>query len=56
MSALPLDESKTEMMLQHLSPGQEYEVWIRAVTAVGPGEKTTLRFKTKYHEHFGIAI
>ncbi|XP_051244222.1 interleukin 12 receptor, beta 2a, like [Dicentrarchus labrax] len=29
-----------------LSPGQEYEVWIRAVTSAGPGENATARFKT----------
>lgn len=47
---------KTEMVLQHLSPGQEYEAWIRAMAAVGPGEKTSLRFKTKHQEYFGILI
>lgn len=54
ISALPLDQSKTEIVLQPLSPGQEYEAWIRATTAAGPGEKTTLRFKTKHQEYFGI--
>uniref|UniRef100_A0A8C4IT24 Fibronectin type-III domain-containing protein n=1 Tax=Dicentrarchus labrax TaxID=13489 RepID=A0A8C4IT24_DICLA len=36
-----------------LSPGQEYEVWIRAVTSAGPGENATARFKTV--ESYGIA-
>lgn len=56
VSALPLDQSKTEKVLQHLSPGQEYEAWIRAMTAAGPGEKTTLRFKTKHQEYFGMTF
>lgn len=56
VSAPPLDQSKSEMVLQHLSPGQEYEAWIRAMTAAGPGEKTTLRFKTKHQEYFGITF
>lgn len=54
MSAPPLDQNKMEMVLQHLNPGQEYEVWIRAMTAAGPGEKATLRFKTKHQEYIGI--
>lgn len=54
VSALPQHENKT-FQLQHLSPGQDYEVWIRAVTAAGAGEKATARFRTKHHEHFGIA-
>ncbi|XP_034449120.1 interleukin 12 receptor, beta 2a, like isoform X1 [Hippoglossus hippoglossus] len=33
--------------LKHLSPGQEYEVWIRAVTKAGPGAKATTTFKTE---------
>lgn len=56
VSALPLNESKIEVELQHLSPGQDYEVWIRAMTAVGPGNKTTMRFKTNHHENFGSTI
>ncbi|XP_035471460.2 interleukin 12 receptor, beta 2a, like isoform X1 [Scophthalmus maximus] len=38
--------------LNHLSPGQEYEVWIQAVTAAGPGARATARFKTKQHENY----
>lgn len=56
MSALSPDQCKTEKVLQHLNPGQEYEAWIRAMTAAGPGEKTTLRFKTKHQEYFGISF
>ncbi|KAM3597330.1 uncharacterized protein V6R79_003164 [Siganus canaliculatus] len=38
--------------LQQLSPGQEYEVWIRAVTVAGPGEKNAVRFNTTDNEKF----
>ncbi|XP_034534359.1 interleukin 12 receptor, beta 2a, like isoform X2 [Notolabrus celidotus] len=40
-------------------PGQEYEVWIRAVTAAGPGENTTVTFNTNPHEdyvYFGLVL
>lgn len=40
--------------LQDLSPGQQYDVWIRAVTAAGPGANTTVKVKTKHPEDFGI--
>ncbi|XP_044036321.1 interleukin 12 receptor, beta 2a, like isoform X2 [Siniperca chuatsi] len=55
VSASPQHENKTFELL-HLSPGQEYEVWIRAVTVAGPGENTTTRFKTKHHEDFALLI
>ncbi|XP_073351307.1 interleukin 12 receptor, beta 2a, like [Pagrus major] len=42
--------SHREFPLQNLSSGQEYEVWIRAVSVVGNGEKATLHFETKHHE------
>ncbi|XP_029365342.1 interleukin 12 receptor, beta 2a, like isoform X2 [Echeneis naucrates] len=32
--------------LKHLTPGQEYKVWIRAVTGAGPGGNYTVTFKT----------
>lgn len=54
VSALPQHENETFQLL-HLSPGQEYDVWIRAVTAAGPGENATVTFKTKHHEYFGMA-
>ncbi|XP_036943815.1 interleukin 12 receptor, beta 2a, like [Acanthopagrus latus] len=38
--------------LQHLSPGQKYGVWIRAVSARGPGENVTVTFETKHLEEF----
>ncbi|XP_070837676.1 interleukin 12 receptor, beta 2a, like [Chaetodon trifascialis] len=49
VSASPQHENKT-IQLTHLSPGQEYEVWIKAVTAAGPGGNVTIRFKTKDDE------
>lgn len=55
VSASPQHEKKT-FLLQHLSPSQEYTVWVRAVTAAGPGAKTTQRFKTKEQEGFGSAL
>lgn len=33
-----------------LSPGQKYEVWIRAVSAAGPGANATTTFKTPQDE------
>lgn len=56
MSALLLDQSKRGMVLKDLSPEQEYEVWIRAMTAAGPGENTTLSFKTKRQEYIGMTF
>lgn len=44
------DEDKT-FKLPHLSPGQGYEVWIRAVNVAGPGENATTSFETE--EKFG---
>ncbi|KAM6965905.1 interleukin 12 receptor, beta 2a, like [Tautogolabrus adspersus] len=44
--------SKTSELL-HLSPGHKYEVWIRAVTAAGPGEHSTITFHQK---HTGITL
>ncbi|KAK2833571.1 hypothetical protein Q5P01_017460 [Channa striata] len=38
--------------LKPLNPGQQYEVWIRAVTVAGPGENATATFKTKPHENY----
>lgn len=39
--------------LEALSPGQVYNVWIRAVNAAGPGENATRKFTTKEREDFG---
>ncbi|KAM7386737.1 hypothetical protein PAMA_009387 [Pampus argenteus] len=41
--------------MSHLSPDQDYVVWIRAVTAAGPGANATARFKTKHKENYGLA-
>ena len=40
--------------LKHLSPGQEYKVWIRAVTAAGPGANVTMMFKTNHPDNSGM--
>ncbi|XP_051905350.1 interleukin 12 receptor, beta 2a, like isoform X1 [Hippocampus zosterae] len=50
VSAQPQDENKT-FELPNLSPGQEYEVWIKAVTKAGPGANVTTSFITKQQEH-----
>ncbi|XP_071383964.1 interleukin 12 receptor, beta 2a, like isoform X2 [Centroberyx affinis] len=55
VSASPQHDSMT-FVLEHLSPGQEYEVWMRAVTEAGPGANTTTRFKTKDQEAFGYKL
>ncbi|XP_041831845.1 interleukin 12 receptor, beta 2a, like [Melanotaenia boesemani] len=51
VSVTPQHENNT-FKLSELNPGQDYEVWIRAVTAVGPGAKVTMRFKTVQHKRF----
>nr|XP_046270741.1 interleukin 12 receptor, beta 2a, like isoform X2 [Scatophagus argus] len=51
VSAFPQHENKT-FQLKSLTPGQEYEVWIKAVTEAGPGEIATARFKTTLNESF----
>ncbi|XP_008415119.1 interleukin 12 receptor, beta 2a, like [Poecilia reticulata] len=40
--------------LEALSPGQEYTVWIRAVTAAGPSEKVNKTFKINHHEDYAF--
>ncbi|KAM9843118.1 interleukin 12 receptor, beta 2a, like [Aulostomus maculatus] len=55
VNASQQQENKTFELL-HLSPGQEYEVWINAVTVAGPGANTTIRLKTKHPEHLGYLI
>ncbi|KAM9746232.1 interleukin 12 receptor, beta 2a, like [Menidia menidia] len=39
--------------LPDLNPDQNYEVWIRAVTAAGPGANVTTRIKTMHQQQFG---
>ncbi|XP_049925815.1 interleukin 12 receptor, beta 2a, like [Epinephelus moara] len=53
VSASPQQENMT-FKLQDLSPGQQYDVWIRAVTAAGPGANSTMKVKTKHLEDFAI--
>lgn len=55
LNALPQDQNMT-FQLKNLSPGRKYDVWIRAVNAAGPGEKSTSRFITKDPEHSGTDI
>ncbi|XP_072225124.1 interleukin 12 receptor, beta 2a, like isoform X2 [Leuresthes tenuis] len=45
ISVSPGHGNKT-FKLQDLNPGQDYKVWIRAVTAAGPGDTFTKMFKT----------
>lgn len=42
--------------LEDLSPGEVYDVWIRAVNEAGPGENATRKFTTKEREDFGKKI
>ncbi|XP_070704071.1 interleukin 12 receptor, beta 2a, like [Pempheris klunzingeri] len=51
VSASPQHGNRTFKLL-HLNPGQAYEVWIRAVTAAGPGENVTTRFSANNHEDY----
>ncbi|XP_040919211.1 interleukin 12 receptor, beta 2a, like [Toxotes jaculatrix] len=55
VSASPQHKNWT-FELNHLSPSQEYEVWIRAVTGAGPGENATVKFKTKQQEDYEYLI
>ncbi|XP_069569648.1 interleukin 12 receptor, beta 2a, like [Brachyistius frenatus] len=55
VSASPQHKKHTFELL-HLSPGQEYQVWIRAVTVAGPGENVTTRFETKHHEDIAFFV
>ncbi|XP_022071259.2 interleukin 12 receptor, beta 2a, like [Acanthochromis polyacanthus] len=50
ISASPQHEGMT-FKLQDLRPGQDYEVWIKAVTMAGPGKSATKSFKTKKSEN-----
>ncbi|KAM9392839.1 interleukin 12 receptor, beta 2a, like isoform 2-T2 [Pholidichthys leucotaenia] len=45
-----LEHHSRTFTLSRLSPGRKYVVWIRAVTAAGPGQNVTTRFTTKTNE------
>ncbi|XP_063759627.1 interleukin 12 receptor, beta 2a, like isoform X2 [Eleginops maclovinus] len=47
---------KYTFKLEHLTPEQDYEVRIRAVTVAGPGENATSKFKTNSHEDLAHRI
>nr|XP_061805072.1 receptor-type tyrosine-protein phosphatase F-like [Nerophis lumbriciformis] len=53
VSASPQDGNKT-LELLNLSANQEYEVWIQAVTAAGPGANVTTSFITTQPEHLEL--
>ncbi|XP_042360621.1 interleukin 12 receptor, beta 2a, like [Plectropomus leopardus] len=55
VSASPPEENMT-FKLHGLSPGQNYEVRIRAVTSAGPGENATVNFKTNLNEILVLPI
>ncbi|KAM6905336.1 interleukin 12 receptor, beta 2a, like [Xenentodon cancila] len=46
VSVTPEHGNKT-LELKNLSPAHDYEVWVRAVTAAGPGVKVAKTFKTE---------
>ncbi|XP_019958363.2 granulocyte colony-stimulating factor receptor-like isoform X2 [Paralichthys olivaceus] len=50
VSASPKSQNET-FKLKHLSPGQDYEVWIRAMNKAGPGANATTTFKTQQREN-----
>nr|XP_019958364.1 PREDICTED: interleukin-6 receptor subunit beta-like isoform X2 [Paralichthys olivaceus] len=50
VSASPQSQNET-FKLKHLSPGQDYEVWIRAMNKAGPGANATTTFKTQQREN-----
>ncbi|XP_065820879.1 interleukin 12 receptor, beta 2a, like [Labrus bergylta] len=43
--------SNTSALL-HLRPGHKYEVWIQAVTAAGPGERSNITFTSQIHDGY----
>uniref|UniRef100_A0A1A8DRP1 Interleukin 12 receptor, beta 2a, like n=1 Tax=Nothobranchius kadleci TaxID=1051664 RepID=A0A1A8DRP1_NOTKA len=50
------DHGTMTYKLPGLSPGRKYKVWIRAVTAAGPGPSVTTTLKTKHVEDLGHVI
>ncbi|XP_059204669.1 interleukin 12 receptor, beta 2a, like isoform X2 [Centropristis striata] len=55
VSASPQHQNTT-YELQHLSPEQDYEVRVRAVTAAGPGPNATAEFRTSHGEYFAFLL
>ncbi|CAL8272149.1 unnamed protein product [Lota lota] len=52
----PQGDEDRSFWLEHLDPGQNYEVWIRAITEAGPGPNSTVTFKTEDLEGFDYNI
>ncbi|MEQ2180191.1 hypothetical protein GOODEAATRI_033183, partial [Goodea atripinnis] len=50
------DQGNMTFKLQDVSPGQEYKVWIRAVTVAGPGAEVTTTFKINHDEDYVYLI
>ncbi|KAK5608335.1 Transportin-2 [Crenichthys baileyi] len=46
------DKGNMTLKLRDLSPGQEYKVWIRAVTVAGPGAAVTTTFTINHDEDY----
>ncbi|KAL7860408.1 hypothetical protein AOLI_G00167570 [Acnodon oligacanthus] len=46
-TVLNVSSNKNSILLPELNPGQQYEVWISAVTSGGQGERTVTLFATK---------
>ncbi|XP_017561393.1 interleukin 12 receptor, beta 2a, like isoform X2 [Pygocentrus nattereri] len=46
-TVLNVSSDKNSILLTELNPGQQYKVWISAVTSGGQGEKTTTLFATR---------
>ncbi|MED6233413.1 hypothetical protein ATANTOWER_011427, partial [Ataeniobius toweri] len=50
------DQGNMTFKLRDLSPGQEYKVWIRAVTVAGPGAEVITTFKINHDEDYVYLI
>ncbi|KAK0143846.1 Interleukin-12 receptor subunit beta-2 [Merluccius polli] len=49
--SVPQGIENQSLLLERLKHGQEYMVWIRAMTAAGPGPNSTMLIKTQDLEH-----
>lgn len=47
------EQNNTTYEVRHLNPGQKYDVWIRAMTEAGFGEKYKINFETT-DQQYGI--